>query len=130
MGFTSAPTISYPLTTMKAAEQFAHEQATGMHENPSGFGIIYDDNGNALRSRPAADLFNNGESIELPNAGSSSYKKLFKFLGYSEWTFAIRDEDVWYVAFQSNRHPRCGFRYTRNEMSFDSFEQACKAMEG
>ncbi len=114
------------------------EQMTGIPENPSGIGQFYDSKGNPVSREQAQDLFIGGETIELPNAGAGSYSEVFEALGYEEtkpiewsssagdWTFAVRDEETWYIAYQSNRYPRHGFAYSRFELPFDSYEDACR----
>ncbi len=113
------------------------ETATGCAENPSGIGEFYDNRGNELTREQAQDALGNGESVEVPNAGSGSYEAVFKALGFEEtkviewsssagdWTFAVRDEETWYVAFQNNRYPHHGFSYSRDTFPFESFEDAC-----
>jgi hypothetical protein len=113
------------------------EQMTGMREHPKGFGKMYNNVGEELTVEQAQDLFEQGGFIEVPNAGAGSYGDILKALGYKEckeidwtssagdWTFAARDDEVWYIVYQSPRYPQFGYSYSRHELSFDSYEEAC-----
>lgn len=113
------------------------ELMTGIPENPHGIGQFYDEDGNEINREEAQDQFLDGKGIAVPNAGAGSYEEVFNALGFEEvktiedtssageWTFAIRDQEDWYIAYQSNRSPRCGFVYTKHDLPFDSFEDAC-----
>jgi polygalacturonase len=122
---------------MKNTNEVVAEEATGCAEHTKGFGQIYDNKGNPLTLEQAQDAFNDERAIEIPNAGAGSYVNVLKALGYTEvkviewsssagdWTFAARDDEWWYVVWQSNRYPRHGFSYSRSDLSFESFEEAC-----
>lgn len=123
---------------MKTVTEQMAEAGTGCVENPHGVGKFYDDRGNELTREEAQDRFNDGKLIEVPNAGAGSYSRVFKALGYEavetvehgssagDWTFAVKDGDCWYLAFQNNRYPYHGFSYSRHEWPHDSFEDACE----
>lgn len=78
----------------------------------------------------------------VPNAGAGSYKEFFRSLGFVEikviewsssagdWSFGIKDKDGnWIVAFQENRHPRCGFLYSVQPQHYAaSFETLCESL--
>jgi hypothetical protein len=113
------------------------EEMTGLREHPKGFGQMYADGGNPLDREQAQDWFLDGNSVEVPNAGAGSYEDVFEALGFVEvkpiewsssagdWTFAVRDDDTWRVAYQSNRYPRHGFSYSLGSETFESYEDAC-----
>lgn len=94
------------------------ESATGIRQQKT-LGIFYDDRGNEIGITKARQLFRQGETVEVPNAGAGSFREVLKQLGYKkvdvydwtssagDWTFRIRRH---YVS-QENRYPYHGFRY-------------------
>lgn len=97
------------------------EQATGIHQ----IGIIrFCNKDNALTDRQAKkDLFSDKEVV-VTGSGAGSYDEVFKRLGFSavkvvdwgssagDWTFGVKDKTGWRLAFQENRYPYYGFRYS------------------
>jgi len=94
------------------------ESATGIKQGKT-LGTFYDNKGNEITTKEARQLFRQGETVEVPNAGAGSFREVLKLLGYKkvdvyewcssagDWTFRIRGH---YVC-QENRYPYHGFRY-------------------
>ena len=113
------------------------EQATGIRGNPNGLGKYYADEHTVLTAEQAYDHMRAGEGVEVPNAGAGSYREFFTSVGFmdvesfdtgssaGDWNFIVHDgvEGDWYPAFQSNRYPRYGFRYSVN------FDEGCETKE-
>ena len=131
-------------------EQETCEQATGIVENPHGVGMIYsgpkNTNGHVtpggvrLTVAEARQAIQDGETIEIPNAGAGSYRKVFiDLLDYKkievvcwsssagDWQFGVFDGEQWIACGQENRYPRHGFRYWVNdEHTANTFEELCQ----
>ena len=102
------------------------EEGTGCCENPRGLGKYYADEHTILTPEQAYDRLRDGKSVEVPNAGAGSYQEFFKSVGLTEidtfeccassgdWSFTVQDQEGewWYAAFQNNRHPGYGFKYS------------------
>ena len=108
------------------AERQAAEAATGIDQPGRSLGTFYQRGGFVVERKEAADLIQE-TGIEVPNAGSGSYREFFRLLGYVEvcafdttssagdWAFAVKDKDGdWWVATQENRYPGHGFTYRVN----------------
>lgn len=99
------------------------EDATGCRQQ-NGIGKFYNNKGNEITIKEARQLFRQGETVEVPNAGAGSFREILKCLGYKkvdvyewgssagDWTFKIRE----HYAYQENRYPYHGFRYGLAEM--------------
>ena len=119
------------------------EEATGIRPSLIGLGCFYDVRENRLSREEAQDVLHQGETVEVPNAGAGSYKEFFLTrMGYDslkaidqtssagDWSFGVAEEGVWYLAFQDNRWPYSGFRYTVNyQMPAITFEVLCSYTE-
>lgn len=104
-------------------EEYAAGQATGCRGS-GVLGKFYNDSGNELTDDEAQDLLLEGKTVEVPNAGAGSYRSVFERLKFEDvdvyewsssagdWTFVVYDGQAWYPAFQSNRYPHHGFRYS------------------
>jgi len=114
------------------------EQSTGLAQPTKGLGKYYINESLHVSPQSAYDMLRDGRAtqIHLPNAGAGSYREFFRSLGLEtlavvnqsssagDWTFAVKDGDYWYPAFQTNRHPRNGFSYSINfDEPFDTFER-------
>jgi hypothetical protein len=116
-------------------EKLQAEEATGIKENPNGFGNMYSFGGAKLTPTEAVDLVRNQDAVEVPNAGAGSYREVFKALGYADvktvdttssagdWTFMVEDNGLWYIASQENRYPYRGFAYSVDVHGFDTFQR-------
>jgi len=94
------------------------EDATGCKQS-NGIGKFYNNKGNEITIKEACQLFRQGETVEVPNAGAGSFREVLSLLGYKkvdvydwtssagDWTFIIKGH---YVS-QENRYPYNGFRY-------------------
>jgi hypothetical protein len=116
------------------------EEATGIAQSPGGLGKLYARGGIELTDEEAQDRILANECVEAPNAGAGSYRKFFvdrvlyaelKVVEWSssagDWTFAVRDDSLWRLAFQTNRYPRHGFSYSvDNDLCWGSFEGLCE----
>lgn len=99
------------------------EAGTGIVEHATGYGKLYADGGVEVTPEQAYDLLRENALVEVPNAGSATFRKFFIDVGFAEvdvfewsssagdWTFVVRDGDCWYPAFQHNRYPYHGFKY-------------------
>lgn len=121
----------------KIIQKIRAEEATGLNENPSGLGTIYNGNGGSIADSEAREIIAEGGVIEVPNAGAGSYARVFAMLGYDrvevidwtssagDWCFGVRKDNLWYRAFQENRYPHHGMKYAVNvETPFPSFKNA------
>lgn len=81
-------------------------------------------------------------TLAIPNSDMGDYNHSFKRFGFDEvkvvqqgssagdWQFGVRRGDVWYSAFQENRFPMCGFRYSVDyREEYLSFEHLMSEME-
>jgi hypothetical protein len=113
------------------------EEATGCQQSPTGLGTAYLDADTIVSTREdVMSALLTGKTVELPNAGSGSYTKLFtEYANFDEvavldwtssagdWTFGVRLGDGWYMAGQNNRYPGHGFSYWVNtDHQFTSFK--------
>ncbi|MBP8115639.1 MAG: hypothetical protein KAY50_09800 [Chitinophagaceae bacterium] len=112
------------------------EESTGIVESKSGIGTLYENGGGELSMDEAKNKILNGGSVEVPNAGSGSYNEFFcqicefneiKVIDWGssagDWSFGVRNGEVWYWAGQSNRYPGHGFEYNINpHWPHNSFE--------
>ena len=99
------------------------EEATGISASPGR--QLYARGGTKLDDEAAAEALRRGETVEAPWAGASSYRDVFERLGFKigtvidqcssagDWSMLVQNEadELFYVACQFNRHPRCGFSY-------------------
>lgn len=107
-------------------EQQIAEEATGCCQSRSGLGTMYIkgcNGGEAVTEAQAAEEFQNGKAVEIPNAGAGSFRRVFEALGMTDvevfewmssagdWTFGVQWDGCWYPAWQNNRYPYHGFRY-------------------
>ena len=104
---------------LQAVGATAAAEATGCYERREAGGTLYDGEGNRISTTKARRLFREGEIIEAPNAGASSYNAILARLGYStvevedwtssagDWVFRVRGG----LVFQENRYPSHGFTY-------------------
>ena len=84
------------------------------------------------------------EEVAVPAAGAGSYDEVFSKLGFSEveliesgssagdWTFGVKDNFGWRVAYQENRYPYFGYRYyinTKDFYGYTSFEDLMQALK-
>ena len=111
------------MNPQKIREKQAAEQATGITENVLGLGKLYDSSGTPISVEQAIKEIEQRKCIEIPNAGSGSYSRVFEMLGFDrvevkdwtssagDWSFRVRRNDVWYNAHQENRYPYLGFKY-------------------
>lgn len=108
------------------------EEATGCRANMADGGPMYDRTGRHLTDEQAADLFRDGQLIEVPNAGAGSFTTVLPRLGYQfvepyetgssagDWTLCARenaDADCWFVVHQTNRYPYHGFMYALGDIA-------------
>ncbi len=112
------------------------EAGTGIREHRSGYGKLYAHGGAELTHEAAYYELRNNKQVEVPNAGSQTFRQFFKEVGYDEvdvlewsssagdWSFMVRDGDGWFAAFQTNRYPYHGFAYSVNyEIPFASKDE-------
>ena len=125
----------------KSAEQRMCEDATGCVQ--TGKMVYYDEDGNKVTQEQAAELLKNSKLVEIPSAGAGNYSGIFTSLGFEEvevidwtssagdWTFGVKNEDGWFMAFQENRYPYYGFKYSVSQGygGFATFEDLCKEIE-
>ena len=127
------------------------EDATGCVENHHGLGTFYAGpiNRQGYANIPGTKLepdeyrayMDEGGQIAVPNAGAGSYREVFEVLGYpmvesfetgssaGNWNFCVFDGNYWYIAFQENRYPRCGFNYSVDRSwLFDTLKQCQEFM--
>ncbi len=108
------------------------EEATGITESRGGLGKYYTHGGSEWTVEEAKERFHNQEAIEVPNAGAGSYHKFLASMGAKkvevwdhtssagDWYFMVEFEDGWYLVSQGNRHPRCGFSYSKDRFGFET----------
>jgi len=126
----------------KIINSLTANQATGCFPSGDSF-QFYNDKGDKITLKQAAKLFNEGETIETPSAGAGSYQEIFEMLGFDDaedicnsssagdWTFGIKNKTGWQLAFQENRYPYHGFKYSidKDFCGFAAFKDLCKAIE-
>jgi hypothetical protein len=120
------------------------EQATGIPQHTKNLGKFYISQSMHLAPQFAGVQLRAGliASIHVPAAGAGSWREVFELLGYQQaqvlqscssagdWTFAVKDGDHWFPAFQTNRHPRHGFEYSvDHKLGFSSVEELCRYYE-
>lgn len=113
---------------------FIANQATGCY--PSGNIQFYNNKRIKLTLKQAIKAINQGDVVEVPDAGAGSYDEIFKMLGFTkiqaicltssagDWSFGVKDKTGWRLASQENRYPYRGFRYIIDpDHSFTTFKQ-------
>jgi hypothetical protein len=126
-------------------ERYGAEQATGVRQHPAGIGQFYADDGREITPQEAYDIVREGAgAVEVPNAGAGSYRAVFQAMGFTDvedwetgssagdWTLIVHDGEggFWYPAFQENRYPRHGFRYSINvEMGAPTKEELFEILQ-
>ena len=122
---------------MKNVTKQMCEDATGCRQ--VGNIIYYNDSGEKITKEQALALFLKYELIEVPQAGSGSYKEVITDLGFTEvkvidwtssagdWCFGAKNENGWFIVSQENRYPRHGFKYMVSDEigGIDTFEELC-----
>ena len=122
-------------------EKMMCEQATGCSQK--GKLVFYDEGGDKISLAEAKDLIQSNQPVEVPGAGAGSFREVFTSLGFEEvetidttssagdWTIGVKNEYVWFVAWQENRYPYHGFRYCVSDyvMPCSTFEELCKEVE-
>jgi len=117
----------------KIRDKIASEQATGCCEHGE---LIFQTKNGGITDEDAAGRLYNGEEVAVPSAGSGSYNDVFQAMGFTEvkvidwgnsagdWTFGVKNESGWRVAWQENRYPCYGFRYfiNLNDYGYGMFE--------
>ena len=100
------------------------EEATGIRATLENGGPFYIRGGDQVSDDEAREYFLNGKTIEAPNAGAGSYKDVFARLGVNDvcvedwtssagdWCFTVFDGERTRNAWQENRYPYHGFKYT------------------
>ncbi len=108
------------------------EQATGIYQK--GKLKFMDVDGEISVNRAKLRLLRS-EEVSVPSAGAGSYKEVFEALGYLEmraiettssagdWTLAVRGKKGWQLAWQENRYPYYGFRYSIDLFQVYGFER-------
>ena len=59
------------------------ESATGIRQSKT-LGTFYDNKGNEITIKEARQLFRQGETVEVPNAGAGSFREVLRQLGYKK----------------------------------------------
>ena len=122
-------------------EKHICEQATGCEQK--GALVLYDEEGDKITLEQAAALIRDNQIIEIPAAGAGSFKEIFTALGFEDvevidwtssagdWSFGVKNEYAWFAAWQENRYPYHGFRYSISSdvMPCETFEQLCEEIE-
>ena len=103
-------------------EQYKAESATGCCQQ--GKLVFYDESGTVISAEQAKENILAGKPVAIPGAGAGNYSEVFTdLLGFDElevvdwtssagdWSFAVKDETGWRVAWQSNRYPYHGYTY-------------------
>ena len=100
------------------------EEATGIRATIENGGPFYIRGGDQVSDDEARDRFLAGWPVEAPNAGAGSYNEVFARLGFNDvcvedwtssagdWCFTVFDGERARTAFQENRYPYHGFKYT------------------
>ena len=122
-------------------EKTVCEQATGCQQ--VGSIIFYDDKGNKISVKEAKKIIQDYGIVEVPQAGAGSFREVFDSLGFEEaeivdstssagdWGLGVKNEVGWFPAWQENRYPYNGFRYSINDSICPcrTFKQLCIEME-
>ena len=117
------------------------EKATGIPQQ--GEIIFYNEEGDKISLEEAKEIIRDNGLIEVPSAGSGSFREIFASLGFGEvevydwtssagdWSFGVKNEYVWFSAWQENRYPYHGFKYciSSDVMPCNTFEDLCKEIE-
>ena len=125
----------------KFKEKQMCEEATGCVQQ--GKITYYKEGGEKITPKQAVYLLKNNKLIEVPSAGAGSYKEIFTSLGFEEvkvidwtssagdWAFGVKNDIGWFLAFQENRYPYHGFKYSINTLILPclTFEDLCNVME-
>lgn len=106
----------------KTQEQYMAECATGCCQQSKL--VLYDADGDVITKEQAKENILNGLPVAIPGAGAGNYREVFvDLLGFEElevidwtssageWSFGVKDETGWRVAWQSNRYPYHGYTY-------------------
>jgi hypothetical protein len=99
------------------------EEATGIVQ--SGKLVLYDDRDECIiDAETATKIVREGHTVSVPSAGAGNWLEVFGMLGFKkahsfntcssagDWSFGIKDDDGWRAAWQENRYPYYGFRYS------------------
>ena len=116
---------------LEIREKLVSEEATGI--NQQGKLLFWDKNG-VISIAEAITRLHNNESIAVPAAGAGNYNGIFRILGFTnikvidwsssagDWTFGVKDEYGWKIAWQENRYPYHGFAYMiNNDIVYNEF---------
>jgi len=97
------------------------EEATGCAQ---GGRLKFMDVGGEYNGKEAKRRLWAGEEVAVPAAGAGSYNDVFSLLGFDgaelyesgssagDWTLMVHSKSGWRLAFQENRYPYHGFRYS------------------
>ena len=117
------------------------EEATGIRER--GELEFYKEGGKKITDKQAKKIIREGKTIEAAGAGAGSYYGVYKRLGFEDireietassagdWTFAVKDSNGWRLAWQENRYPYYGFRYSISKefWGYTTFEDLVSDLE-
>ena len=117
------------------------EQATGCGQQ--GGLVFYAEGGEKITLEKAKEIIRENELIEIPAAGAGNFREVFSALGFEEvevydwtssagdWSFGVKNEYVWFAAWQENRYPYNGFRYciSSDVMPCNTFEELVEEIE-
>ena len=120
----------------------AAEQATGCVQSDSV--LKFQDKGGYVSLSEAVKRLWSNEEVAVPCAGAGSYMEVFQLLGFFEvkaiqtgssagdWTFAVKDDLGWRLAYQENRYPYHGFKYAidmEQYVGYERFEDLVRDLE-
>ena len=122
-------------------EKESCEQSTGCGQH--GELVFFAEGGEKITLEKAKELIRENEIIEIPAAGAGNFREVFFALGFEEvkvhdwtnsagdWSFGVKNEYVWFLAWQENRYPYHGFRYciSNEVMPCNTFEDLCEEIE-
>ena len=118
-------------------DKLVAEESTGILEHGA---LIFQTADGEITQEEAYKRLYNGEEVAVPAAGAGSYQEIFEMLGFTniklvdstssagDWTFGIKNATGWHLAWQENRFPHYGFRYTidTKEYGHANFEDLLK----
>ena len=116
------------------------EQATGIKQTGN---IQFWSDDMKIKEKQAKEFLYQNKEVAVPNAGAGSYDEAFENLGFDkieivestssagDWTFGIKDKTGWRLAWQENRYPYYGFRYSidLDNSGFETFDNLLKFLE-
>ena len=105
--------------------------------------MVYSDpHGEALSPEQIEQIAWESETLAVPDASGSDYIDFFLMCGAekvkvldntssaADWTFAVKKDALWYIAFQYNNWPNSGFSYCIDAVhSHPSFESILNTIQ-